>query len=129
MFFHLKEINNIEKHFMNKIPEIVKKQIDDMFEGISSVTVDLPGFTYDGILYHKNGKPLFTVSRNVFNAIDVQILPSYSNLLHLGFEHSKAIQDYVKSKIEKMGIRYDKIYILPFWREKDFLEYFKLDYL
>jgi len=35
----------------------------------------------------------------------------------------------VKSKIEKMGIRYDKIYILPFWREKDFLEYFKLDYL
>ncbi len=114
---------------MNEIPEVVKKQIDDMFEGLGSVTVDLPGFTYDGILYHKNGKPLFTVSRNVVNAIDVQIFPSYSNLLHFGFEYSDSMKQYFASKLKKMGIKYDKIYILPFWREKDFLEYFKLDYL
>jgi len=112
---------------MNKIPEIVKKQIDDMFEGISSVTVDLPGFTYDGILYHKNGKPLFTVSRNVFNAIDVQILPSYSNLLHFGFEYSDSIKRYFANKIKNMGIKYNHIIIIPFSKEKDFLEYFKLD--
>lgn len=111
---------------MNGIPEVLKKQIDDLFVGIEGRELhdrDLPGWFTDSIVFHRNGKPLFMVSKNIMDGIDARIFPSMSNVILFGYEHSPEMEEYFEEKLrEELGIDFDMSYVMNRETEKKYLE-------
>lgn len=111
---------------MNEIPEILKKQIDDLFVGIEGRELhdrDLPGWFTDSVVFHRNGKPLFMVSRNMMLGIDVRIFPSTSNIILFGYEHSPEMREYFEEKlINELGLDFDMSYVMNRETERKYLE-------
>ena len=99
-----------------EIPEILKKQIDNLFVGIERRELhdwDLPGWFTDSIVFHKNGNPLFMVSKNLMEGIDVRIFPSTSNIILFGYEHSSVMEEYFEEKVrEELGLDFDMSYVM-----------------
>ena len=111
---------------MNEIPEVLKKQIDDLFVGIEGRELhdrDLPGWFTDSIVFHRNGKPLFMVSKNITDGIDVRIFPSMSNVILFGYEHSPEMEEYFEEKLrEELGLDFDMSYVMNRETERKYLE-------
>jgi len=111
---------------MNEIPEILKKQIDDLFVGIKGHGLhdrDLPGWFTDSIVFHRNGKPIFMVSRNMMMGIDVRIFPSMSKVILFGYEHSPEMTEYFEEKLrEELGLDFDMSYVMNRETERKYLE-------
>lgn len=108
---------------MNELLEPVKRIIDDMFIDIKQTAVDTPGFTYDTVLFHKDGKPLFTMGYNIMTMVDAELLPTSSNLMYYGFEQNEDMKEYFKHKVlDETGLEPDIVTIMPSWKEKQVLQ-------
>lgn len=108
---------------MNELLEPVKRIIDEMFIDIKQTAVDTPGFTYNTVLFHKDGKPLFTMGHNIMAMVDAELLPTSSNLMYYGFEQNEEMKDYFKQKIlDETGLEPDILTIMPLWKEKQVLQ-------
>lgn len=111
---------------MNEVPEILKKQIDDLFVGIEGHELhdrDLPGWFTDSVVFHRNGKPLFMVSRNMMMGIDVRIFPSMSNVILFGYEHSPEMTEYFEEKLkDELNLDFDMSYVMNRDTERKYLE-------
>ena len=115
-----------QKYINMEIPKILKKQIDDLFVGIEGRELhdrDLPGWFTDSIVFHKDGKPLFMLSKNIMDGIDVRIFPSMSKVVLFGYEQSPAMQEYFEDKFrEEIGLDFDMSYIMGRKLERDYLD-------
>jgi len=115
-----------QKYINMEIPEILKKQIDNLFIGIEGHELhdrDLPGWFTDSIVFHRDGKPLFMVSKNIMEGIDVRIFPSTSNVILFGYEHSPEMEEYFEEKLrDELGLDFDMSYIMNRETERKYLE-------
>lgn len=115
-----------QKYINMEIPKILKKQIDDLFVGIEGRELhdrDLPGWFTDSIVFHKDGKPLFMLSKNIMDGIDLRIFPSMSNVVLFGYEQSPTMQEYFEDKFrEEIGLDFDMSYIMGRKLERDYLD-------
>lgn len=115
-----------QKYINMEIPEAIKKQIDDLFVGIEGRELhdrDLPGWFTDSIVFHKDGKPLFMVSKNIMDGIDLRIFPSMSNVVLFGYEQSPTMQEYFEDKFrEEIGLDFDISYVMGRKLERDYLD-------
>ncbi len=109
-----------------ELPDIIKKQIDNLVDGLIFTDLDdrtLPGFVYDTAVLHKDGKPYFVLLRNVMDFIDLKVLPSSSNLIHYGYEQSPEMQEYLENRIkDTMGLDFDMSYVMTRDAEKKYLD-------
>ena len=115
-----------QKYINMEIPKILKKQIDDLFVGIEGRELhdrDLTGCFTDSIVFHKDGKPLFMLSKNIMDGIDLRIFPSMSNVVLFGYEQSPTMQEYFEDKFrEEIGLDFDMSYIMGRKLERDYLD-------
>jgi len=81
---------------MNKIPEVIKKQIDDLFEGL-----EIGGDEYN-IIFHKNGKPIFVNFENFMGGNDVAFFRDIGNIIFYGIELIPSIKDYIYNKVHEL---------------------------
>ena len=111
---------------MSEVPEIVKRQIDNLVDGLKIEELEdrtLPGFVYDAAVLHKNGLPIFVIVRNIMDGIDVKVLPSSSNLVLYGYEQSPEIQEYLEESLrDKLGLDFDMSYVMGRKSEKEYLD-------
>jgi hypothetical protein len=112
------ENKKMVKEEMNNIPEAIKKQIDDLFEGLEYV-----GDEYT-IFFHKNGEPIFSSFENVMGTNDVAFFRDISNPIFYFMDSSENIQDYIYKKVEekllKLGMPEDiQFYLYTFRPERD----------
>jgi hypothetical protein len=112
-----------------EIPEAIKKQIDNLIDGVVPYELhdrDLPGWFTDSILFHDNGKPIFILSKNIMEFIDLRIFPSMSNLILYGYGRSPSIEEYFEKRVkEKIGMDFDMSYLLDRKTERKYLEALK----
>jgi hypothetical protein len=95
-----------------EIPEAIKKQIDNLIDGVVPYELhdrDLPGWFTDSILFHDNGKPIFILSKNIMEFIDLRIIEEY----------------FEKRVKEKIGMDFDMSYLLDRKTERKYLEALK----
>jgi hypothetical protein len=79
---------------MSDIPDIIKKQIDDFFDGLEIVGDD------DYInFFHKNGKPLFTIFKDTMLNYEVNFFRDTGSIVFYGTQYSPSIKDYIYEKI------------------------------
>ncbi len=109
-----------------ELPEILKKQIDELINGLSIKqldNVDLPGWVTNPVVLHKNGKPYFIIFKNIMGFIDVKIFPSASNLVHFGYEQSPDMQEYLEKSIkDSTGLDFDMSYVMNREEEKKYVD-------
>jgi len=103
---------------MNKIPEVIKKQIDDLFDGL-----EIGGDDYT-IIFHKNGKPVFANFENLMGGNDVAFFRDIGNIIFYGIELIPSVKDYiyekVREKLEEIGMSEDELfYLYVFSPERD----------
>lgn len=103
---------------MNEIPEAIKQQIDDLFEGL-----EYNGDEYN-IFFHKNGEPIFAVFENVMGFDDVAFFRDLSNPVFYFMEASPTINEYVEEKVRERLIKFgmpedSQFYLYTFKPEKD----------
>jgi hypothetical protein len=98
-----------------EIPEAIKKQIDNLIDGVVPY-----------VLFHDNGKPIFILSKNIMEFIDLRIFPSMSNLILYGYGQSPSIEEYFEKRVkEKIGMDFGMSYLLDRKTERKYLEALK----
>jgi hypothetical protein len=110
---------------MNNIPEVIKKQIDDLFDGL-----EIGGDEYN-IIFHKNGKPIFVHFENFMGSSDVAFLRDIGNIIFYGIELMPSVKDYIYNKVHELlvdvGMPSDEefdLYVLSPTRDKEYRELF-----
>lgn len=114
---------------MNKIPEIVKKQIDDLFDGL-----EIGGDEYN-IIFKKNGKPVFANFENLMGGNDVAFFRDIGNIIFYGIELIPSIKDYIYNKVHELlvdiGMPSDEefqLYVFSPTRDKEYRQaYYEQD--
>ncbi len=109
-----------------ELPEILKKQIDELINGLSIKqldNVDLPGWVTNPVVLHKNGKPIFVISENIMGFRDLKIFPSSSNLILYGYKQSPKMGEYLEQQLnKKTGLNWDFSYVMESQTEKKYLD-------
>jgi len=112
-----------------ELPEVLKKQIDNLIDGVVHYELhdtDLTGWFTENIVFHDNGKPIFMISKNIMDFIDLRIFPSMSNLILFGYGQSPSIEEYFEKRVkEKTGMDFDISYVLDRETERKYLESLK----
>jgi len=112
-----------------ELPEVLKKQIDNLLDGVVPYELhdtDLPGWFTESIVFHDNGKPIFMISKNIMEFIDLRIFPSMSNLILFGYGQSPSIEEYFEKRVkEKTGMHFDMSYVLDRETERKYLKSLK----
>lgn len=114
---------------MNKIPEVIKKQIDDLFDGL-----EIGGDEYN-IIFQKNGKPVFANFENLMGGNDVAFFRDIGNIIFYGIELIPSIKDYIYNKVHELlvdiGMPSDErfhLYVFSPTRDKEYREaYYEQD--
>lgn len=106
------------KEDVNKIPEAIRKQIDDLFDSLEYTGDE------DTIFFHRNGEPLFANFENIMGLNDVAFFRDLSNPVFYFMEASPTINEYVKEKVRErlinLGMPEDsEFYLYTFKPEKD----------
>lgn len=112
-----------------ELPEVLKKQIDNLIDGVVPYKLhdrDLPGWFTESTVFHDNGKPIFMISKNIMDFIDLRIFPSMSNLILFGYGQSPSIEEYFEKRVkEKIGMDFDMSYVLDRETERKYLKSLK----
>ena len=103
---------------MNEIPEKIKQQIDDLFDGL-----EYNGDEYT-IFFHKNGEPIFAVFENIMGSDDVAFFRDISNPIFYFMEGSETVREYIYQKVKErlinMGMSEEvEFYLYTFKPERD----------
>lgn len=103
---------------MIEIPEKIKQQIDDSFNGLEYIGDD------ETIYFHKNGVPIFANFEGIMGQNDVAFFRDIGNPIFYFIEGSKTTNQYVYEKVKDLLIdigmpKDEDFYLYVFKPEKD----------
>lgn len=110
---------------MNKIPQILKRQVDELFSDLK-----VTGDEYT-IIFYRGDKPIFANFENLMGGNDVAFFRDIGNIIFYGIEYVPSLKYYIEEKVYnelvQMGMDENEkfhLYTFSVPRDKDYRDAF-----